>query len=151
MVTSRGQPLNDLEEPWFQQAALHQLETRVQETEPLSIYRSPLQRNGQHIRLLTPMDRFCLPNHLRKRPTARDRVCSGNARIEIGGPHEKPPLLAVSHAIWNEAPRFSIADCFEQLLGSEGLLQERGVDRYRFTVLPDIMMMFICGCRRRAY
>jgi hypothetical protein len=28
-------------------------------------------------------------------------------------------------------PRFSIADCFEQLRGSEGLLQERGVDRYR--------------------
>ena len=28
-------------------------------------------------------------------------------------------------------PRFSIANCFEQLRGGEGLLQESCVDRYR--------------------
>ena len=38
-------------------------------------------------------------------------------------------MLAISGA---RPARFSIADCFEQLSGSEGLLQESCVDRYRF-------------------
>ena len=46
----------------------------------------------------------------------------------------------------------SIADRFDQLLGAEGFLQERAVlTGIGPTVLPDMMMMFICGCRRRAY
>ena len=35
-----------------------------------------------------------------------------------------------ARVLWSEARGFSIADCFQQLLGSEGLLQERGIDRH---------------------
>jgi hypothetical protein len=58
--------------------------------------------------------------------------------MACGIPPERGPLL-------------SIADCFEQLLGSEGLLQERGVDRDMFTFIPEMMMMVIFGCWQLAY
>ncbi len=73
-------------------------------------------------------DGSCLPsNHLREHLATRDRVRTGNARIEIACPRANTAVagrIAISaHAL--------IANRFEQLLGSEGLLQERGVDRNR--------------------
>ena len=44
--------------------------------------------------------------------------------------------------LWSERPTLSIADCIEQLLGSEGLLQERlALTGMWFTVMPEMMMI----------
>jgi len=42
---------------------------------------------------------FLSSHHLRKRPAACDRVCSGNARIEIGRPPRESTLVAGRNAM----------------------------------------------------